>query len=869
MFPSTGPHSQVLHSQRKPIHTLKNVVHKTSVRNLFPILVSVSVLLLSVLRVSAIIDVTLQMQLGNPSGAIADPNNHDHYLIQRTVEAMDYSDNLGEPYWVSWDLTTADVGNVSRSTKYFPDTNLPPSFYLVTDNDYIGVGNINFNRGHMCPSEDRTDTRADNDALFFMSNIIPQAAVNNQGVWGNFEGDCRNLANAGNELLIICGPSGFGTNRIPSGKAAIANYTWKIVVVVPLGAGTALSRITASTRVISLKIPNSNNVTANWSNYVTSASQVQVDTGFTFFTALSPAIASALRNKVDGQTSPSPGIVSFSPTTGATSSVVVITGTNFGSTVTVAFNGVSATFNQDSATQITATVPAAATSGQISITTPSGTAISSGSFTVTGSTPADLAITATHTGNFTQGDTGDTYTINVMNVGGLATSGTITVTDALPASVTATAISGQGWTANLNTLTCTRSDALAPGVSYPPIAITVNIAANAPASVANIAMVSGGGDANTANNTASDPTTINTVGVGGGTNVLVGWDMSGLAGGSGNFGTSPLSPTTNAPNLTVVGLTRGAGVGASGTGAARGWGGNTFTNSTSAAAVAANEFATFTVSANAGYKVSYGSISKFDYRRSSTGPPSGVLQYQIGSGAFTDIAIFSYTATASSGGSLNAIDLSGISALQNVNAGSNVTFRIVNWGGTGSSGTWYIYDVASSSALDFAVQGTLATINSAVAPGITAQPQSTNIIAGSNAIFNVTATGTAPLSYQWQLANTNLPTATNATLTLTNVAANQAGAYRVVVTNSAGLVVSSNAVMSVYATAAASLSSIAYSSDQFHLSIAGVPGYNYAVQVSSNLTNWVYLQTNAAPFSFTDTNAGSYPSRFYRAVYLP
>ena len=81
--------------------------------------------------------------------------------------------------------------------------------------------------------------------------------------------------------------------------------------------------------------------------------------------------------------------------------------------------------------------------------------------------------------------------------------------DTLPAGLTATAISGAGWTTNLGTLTCTRSDALAAGAAYPPITVTVNVAANAPASVTNTATVSGGGDTNPANNTASDPTTIN------------------------------------------------------------------------------------------------------------------------------------------------------------------------------------------------------------------------------------------------------------------------------------------------------------------------------------------------------------------------
>ena len=117
---------------------------------------------------------------------------------------------------------------------------------------------------------------------------------------------------------------------------------------------------------------------------------------------------------------------------------------------------------------------------------------------------------ATHTGSFTQGDIGDTYTLIVTNTGTGASSGTITVVDTLPSGLTATSISGAGWTTNLGTLTCTRSDALAPGAGYPPIAITVTVAANAAASVTNTATVSGGGDVSPANNTASDPTTINT-----------------------------------------------------------------------------------------------------------------------------------------------------------------------------------------------------------------------------------------------------------------------------------------------------------------------------------------------------------------------
>ncbi len=120
----------------------------------------------------------------------------------------------------------------------------------------------------------------------------------------------------------------------------------------------------------------------------------------------------------------------------------------------------------------------------------------------------DLVIASSHLGNFTQGDVGRSYRITVRNAGGLPTSGTITVVDTLPSGLTATAVSGSGWTCTLATLTCTRSDVLAASSSFPAITITVNVAANAPSSVTNVVTVSGGSETNTANDTANDPTTI-------------------------------------------------------------------------------------------------------------------------------------------------------------------------------------------------------------------------------------------------------------------------------------------------------------------------------------------------------------------------
>lgn len=123
---------------------------------------------------------------------------------------------------------------------------------------------------------------------------------------------------------------------------------------------------------------------------------------------------------------------------------------------------------------------------------------------------ASLMITKTHADDFHRREIGATYTITVSNDPSAGpTIGTVSVTDTLPDVVhtlVATAISGPGWTCNLGTLTCTRSDALAPGASYPPITLTVDVPQNIRANVVNAATVSGGGDLNS--HTAYDPTHI-------------------------------------------------------------------------------------------------------------------------------------------------------------------------------------------------------------------------------------------------------------------------------------------------------------------------------------------------------------------------
>jgi endonuclease/exonuclease/phosphatase family metal-dependent hydrolase len=159
------------------------------------------------------------------------------------------------------------------------------------------------------------------------------------------------------------------------------------------------------------------------------------------------------------------------------------------------------------------------------------------------------------------------------------------------------------------------------------------------------------------------------------------------------FGTQDLLASTVATGATdSTGLTRGSGVSTSGTGASNAWGGDNWA-STSAAGISGSEYVTFGFTISSGYTTSLSSIS-MNYRRSSTGPTSGYWQYQINGGAWVLIGDFSnqFSSTSSSGAAITPISLTGISALQNLAAGTVVNFRVTPYGATGSSGTWYVYD---------------------------------------------------------------------------------------------------------------------------------------------------------------------------------
>jgi endonuclease G, mitochondrial len=247
------------------------------------------------------------LTMGNPSNAVTNANQPTNYLLDKTQYAVSYNRDLGRPNWVSWHLDSSWIGSTPRQDDFRSDTTLPSGWYQVQATDYSGSG---FDRGHHCPSGDRTNTVASNSATFLMTNMMPQSPDNNQGPWEVLESYCRTLVSQGNELYIIGGGSGSGgtgsnggtTFTVAGGHVGVPSQTWKVIIVLPSASGNDVARVTTSIRTIAVIMPNTQGIRTNdWKSYRVSVDQVEALTGYDFFSSVPISIQSVIEARVDNQ----------------------------------------------------------------------------------------------------------------------------------------------------------------------------------------------------------------------------------------------------------------------------------------------------------------------------------------------------------------------------------------------------------------------------------------------------------------------------------------------------------------------------------------------------------------------------------------
>lgn len=384
-----------------------------------------------------------------------------------------------------------------------------------------------------------------------------------------------------------------------------------------------------------------------------------------------------------------------------------------------------------------------------------------GTWTIT-QAPSTLSIAVAHAGNFTQGQNGAAYTILVNNASSAGpTSGTVTVTETLPTGLTLVSMAGTGWNCSANT--CSRSDQLAAGMSFPGITAMVDVSSSAPASVTNEVSVS---DGTSSPVTATDATTIlpapviaslnPTEATAGGTGFTLTINGTNFVSGAiATWNGTALSTTfVNATQLTVS--VPAAQIAAAGTAtvlvSANTVNSNAVTFTINAAVpptITAVTATPGTSTATITWSTDKGSTSRVDYGTSATALSSNVSDAAL-------VTSHSVVVSGLTGGTayffrVTSVDSSGNSATSPVTSSSPASFTTVDTTppvistvtatpGSNTATVIWSTDEASTSRVDYGTSATALSLNASNATLVTSHSITlSGLTAGTTYFFRVTS----------------------------------------------------------------------------------------------------------------------------------
>ncbi len=238
----------------------------------------------------------IYLAFGNPSNATGSTSNADNYLMVNNAYALSYNNSRGSANWVSWRISASDFGQAERQNDFRPDPNLPKNFTRITPSDYVGSG---FDKGHLCPSADRSSSEEANSATFFMTNMAPQTPDLNRNVWNDFEGYSRDLVKKQNvDLYVVAGC--YGEKGKLKKKVSVPTNCWKIIVAVPSGAD--FSVVNQNTQVTAIDMPNiAFPAKTDWRKYRTTVRAVEQKTNLNLLSNLPQSLQDTLETKVDNK----------------------------------------------------------------------------------------------------------------------------------------------------------------------------------------------------------------------------------------------------------------------------------------------------------------------------------------------------------------------------------------------------------------------------------------------------------------------------------------------------------------------------------------------------------------------------------------
>lgn len=209
-------------------------------------------------------------------------------LVKRKGYTLSYNCSYLIPNWVFWHLTAEHTdGPFKRLNAYIEDLSVPSP--RAIEDDYRGTP---WTHGHMCPAG---DNKWDEDAMResnLLTNICPQSAGLNSGLWNKIEQDCRKWAKQYGDLFIVCGPVLYDKEHetIGANKIVVPEAFFKVILClqgIPKAIGFVIKNIEETGDQKGKK--------KKTAHYVNTVDDVERITGIDFF----PALPDDIENEIE------------------------------------------------------------------------------------------------------------------------------------------------------------------------------------------------------------------------------------------------------------------------------------------------------------------------------------------------------------------------------------------------------------------------------------------------------------------------------------------------------------------------------------------------------------------------------------------
>ena len=202
-------------------------------------------------------------------------------ILNRKAYTVSYNTDTKCPNWVAWHLIAEHTdGEWSRDNNYYEDEEVP--LPRASNDDYKGSG---WSRGHMCPAGDNKWDEVAMRESNLLTNICPQHASLNSGLWNVIERDCRKWAIKYGGLYIVCGPVLLNKEHETIGKNKI---------VVPEAFFKVILCMNPKPMAIGFIVRN-NEGKKKQDQYINTVDEVERITGIDFF----PALPDEIENEVE------------------------------------------------------------------------------------------------------------------------------------------------------------------------------------------------------------------------------------------------------------------------------------------------------------------------------------------------------------------------------------------------------------------------------------------------------------------------------------------------------------------------------------------------------------------------------------------